>query len=138
MSRKTARETAFQLIFSVEGQKGNAEEILELYMENAAISEKDSLYICDVVRGVFENIGKIDDVISNNSKNWKISRISRVALAILRLAIYEMQKKDDIPISVSVNEALELDDKFEGGELKTFINGILGSVDKELLKGDLF
>ena len=73
---------------------------------------------------------EIDSVISSNLKNWKLERISKVALAVLRLAIYEMSFVDEVPVSVSINEAVELCKKFAIKEDAAFVNGILGTVAK--------
>ena len=80
-----------------------------------------------------EHEEEIDAKISENlKKGWKISRISKVSLALLRLAVYEILYRDDVPTSVSINEAVELSKKYTVKEDTSFINGVLGSVAKAL------
>ena len=138
MSRKSARIAAFQLIFSVNAQGGGCAELLEQYFEEQQLQAKDKEYIGDVVTGVFAHLQEIDAMIETNSRGWKIGRLSKVSLAVLRLAIYEMAKREDIPVSVSINEALELCREYDGEEARSFVNGLLGTVDKALKEGDLF
>lgn len=133
MNRQVLREEAFKLIFETEVQKGSASEILDFYFEDKKMSDKEKSYILDVVLGVFENLNEIDNTISKYAKGWKIERLSKISLAVLRLAVFEMTKRDDIPISVSINEAIELAKKYEEEKAAAFVNGILGSIDKDIL-----
>ena len=132
MSRKTAREEAFKLLYQIDVQKEKAEVILQNYFEDNEMNENDKKYIQDVVHGTIENIGEINLLIENHSIGWKLSRISKVNQAIIRLAIYEMLKREDIPSSVSINEAIELSKKYDSKESAPFVNGILGAVQKHL------
>lgn len=129
MTRKQAREEAFILIFEKEFNDYSLSEILELAEEVRDI--KPDEYIKYVFFGVFENLEKIDNIISKNAVGWSINRITKTALAILRLAIFEIEFYDDIPISVSINEAVELAKKYATKEDSSFINGILSTVAKE-------
>ena len=133
MSRKTAREEAFKLIFQIEAQKSSPDEILSYYFEQNDISDLDKEYINDISMGVFGNLSYIDGFISENARDWKINRISKVGLSLLRLCVYEMTKRDDIPTSVSVNEVVKLAKKYDDINSASFINGILGSVDKAII-----
>ena len=128
MTRKEAREQAFVLIFEKQFRDDSANEILEYAKEIRGIDVDE--YTQRVFVGVTEKMQEIDSVISSNLKNWKIERISKVALAVLRLAIYEMNYVDEIPVSVSINEAVELCKKFAIKEDASFVNGILGTVAK--------
>ena len=85
-------------------------------------------YIKSILEGIVEKVISIDEYIVKYSKDWSIERMSRVDLAILRVAIYEILYKDDIPSSVSINEAVELAKKYSHEDASSFINGILGSV----------
>ena len=90
-------------------------------------------YAINCAKGVAEHQDIIDQKIAHNLKSgWKISRISKVSLAILRVAVYEMLYLDDIPVSVSINEAVELSKKYSIPDDTSFINGVLGAVAKEL------
>jgi len=128
MTRKEAREQAFVLIFEKQFRDDSANEILEYAKEIRGIDVDE--YTQRVFVGVTEKIQEIDSVISSNLKNWKLERISKVALAVLRLAIYEMTFVDEVPVSVSINEAVELCKKFAIKEDAAFVNGILGTVAK--------
>ncbi|MDO4608472.1 MAG: transcription antitermination factor NusB [Clostridia bacterium] len=128
MTRKQAREEAFILVFEKGFNDDSLADILSLAKEVRDIETDD--YINRVFFGVFENIEKIDGIISKNAVGWSINRISKTALAILRLAIYEIEFFDEIPISVSINEAVELAKKYATKEDASFINGILSTVAK--------
>ena len=79
---------------------------------------------------MFENLEKIDGIISKNAVGWSINRITKTSLAVLRLAIYEIEFVEDIPVSVSINEAVELTKKYSTKEDSSFVNGILSTVAK--------
>ncbi len=128
LTRKTAREQAFILIFEKSFNDLSINEILELAAECKEFEIDD--YISSVFNGVYEKIEEIDGAISSNAVGWNINRISRVALAVLRLAIYEIKYRTDIPVSVSINEAVELTKKYATSEDSAFVNGILGSIAK--------
>ncbi len=130
MSRRTARDQGFKLLYQVDIHKGNEEEILETFFDENKVTEKDRTYIQEVVHGTLEVTGEIDKLIESNAKGWKINRISKVNLAILRLAIFEILKRDDIPISVSINEAVELAKNYDNEKSGAFVNGVLGAIQK--------
>ena len=100
--------------------------------KNIKLTEKDLKYMKIVFFGVFENIDQLDNLISESSMNREYSRISKVSMALLRIAVYEALYLDDIPVSVSINEAIELSKKYDHAEAYTFINGVLGSVVKNM------
>ena len=129
MTRKQAREEAFILIFEKAFNDIPPSEILEIAGEVRDLIPDE--YIEKVFFGVFDNLDKIDELISKNSVGWKISRISKTALSILRLAIFEIEYYDEIPDSVSINEAVELSKKYATKEDASFVNGILSTIVKE-------
>lgn len=129
MTRKQAREEVFILIFEKAFNDDSVSDILELAIEAREIEPDD--YIKDVFFGVFDNLETIDNTISENAVGWSIKRISKTALSILRLAIYEMKFVESIPVSVSINEAVELAKKYATKEDASFINGILSTVAKQ-------
>lgn len=129
MTRKQAREEAFILIFEKEFNDDALEDILSLAEEVRDIKADE--YVKTVFFGVFGNIEKIDDTIAQNAVGWSIKRITKTALAILRLAVYEIEFYDEIPVSVSINEAVELAKKYATKEDASFINGILSTVAKQ-------
>lgn len=130
MGRRAAREIAMKLIYQLEIQKDSREEQIRQTLEQEVLTENDTKYIVDVVEGVYNNVEQIDKTIELYSKGWKLSRISKVDLSILRLSIYEMCFRDDIPFNVSINEAVELAKNYSGEESGSFVNGILGKVSK--------
>ena len=130
MTRKEAREEAFILVFEKEFSSDSLEDILEI--DILARDIKPDEYIKTVFFGVFENLKTIDKTISENAVGWSINRISKTSLAILRLALFEMNFMDDIPVSVSINEAVELAKKYATKEDASFINGILATVSKSV------
>lgn len=131
ISRYKMREQAFFLCFEslfsdtdIDELADNAGDARDEFLSDHAIA---------CAKGVREHQETIDSRISANLKTgWKISRISRISLAILRLAVYEMLYLDDIPVSVSINEAVELSKKYTVQDDTAFINGVLGAVAKEL------
>ncbi|MBR3908988.1 MAG: transcription antitermination factor NusB [Clostridia bacterium] len=130
MNRRQAREEAFILIFEKHFNTLTTDEILEIATEVRDLEPDD--YIKSVFSGVYDNLEFLDNTISENSIGWKINRISKTSLCILRLAIFEIKFMDDIPVSVSINEAVELAKKYSTPEDASFINGILSSVSKAL------
>ncbi|MDK2798699.1 MAG: transcription antitermination protein NusB [Clostridiales bacterium] len=132
MSRKTAREEAFKLLYQINIQKGNENEIIETYFNEHDVDAKDQVFIQDVVSGTLQNLKEIDEHIEKNTVKWKVNRISKVNIAILRIAIFEMLKRPDIPMSVSINEAVELSKKYDSEKSGAFVNGILASIKKQL------
>ena len=129
MTRKEAREEAFILIFEKYFNQSSLDEILECAIEARDIEPDD--YIRKVFFGVYENVEEIDEIITKYSVGWSIKRISKTTLAILRLALYEIKYIDEIPVSVSINEAVELAKKYATKDDASFLNGILASVVKE-------
>ena len=128
MTRKIAREETFILIFEKAFNDASCEEILEIAADVRDLEPDE--YVLNVFGGVFENLEEIDALISEKAVGWKISRISKTALSVLRLSIFEIKYMDDIPNSVSINEAVELCKKYATKEDASFVNGILASVVK--------
>ena len=130
MSRRTARELAFKLLFQLEIQKEEPEEQINLFADENNLEDSDRDYIFNVVNGTRESLNQIDKTIEQYLKGWKISRISKVDLSILRLATYEILNREDIPSNVSINEAVEIAKKYSGEESGAFINGVLAKFIK--------
>ena len=134
MKRSAIRELAFQLIYSLEIQKPeDLQEQVELYLECNEVEENEAKeYIKDAILGIKDNIQEIQELIEKNLKaDWKIDRISKIDLSLLKLAIYEIKYKE-IPYKVAINECLELSKKYGEESSKNFVNGILASVVKEI------
>ena len=134
MDRSSKRELAFKLIYSLEIQKvENVQEQINLYFESNNITDEEAKkYIANAVNGIEEHQEEIlKDIETNLKEEWKLSRISKMDLTILKLAIYEI-KFTDVPYKVSINEAVELAKKYGEDKSKNFVNGILASVVKEM------
>ena len=129
MTRKQAREEAFILIFEKQFNQDELQDILDMAVEVRDIKPDD--YIKDVFFGVYGNLETIDGIIKDSAIGWNIKRISKTALAVLRLAIYEIKYFDEIPVSVSINEAVEICKKYATKEDSSFVNGILSTVAKQ-------
>jgi N utilization substance protein B len=132
MSRRAAREEAFKLLYQMDIHKEDKDEVLETFFKENNFEDGDKAYIQDVVTGTVKHIDEINSLIEKNTIGWKINRISKVNMAILRLAVFEMLKREDIPMSVSINEAVELAKTYDNVESGAFINGVLGSISKQL------
>lgn len=133
MNRRNARKNAFFLVFQMDFNKqDHFEEVKELFFDQQQqIDESEKEFILKEAEGTKEHLEEIDQVISQKAKKWSKERMSKVDLAILRLAIYEIYFSNEIPYSVAVNEAVELAKKFSTEESPAFINGILGSIVSE-------
>lgn len=132
MNRSEARDMAFKFLYQVEVQKENNNQVIELFLENNEIDNEEARqYIINIAIGVNNNLEEITSTIEKNlKKDWKIERISKVTLAILKLAIYEIIYSK-LPFKVVINEAVELAKKYGEDSAPVFVNGILASVVKE-------
>lgn len=127
MNRRKARENAFILMFEYRFQPDVIMQLTDDFLaENNAGAQEE--YIRSAVSGAIDNIKEIDALIEEYSKGWSVDRISVASMAVLRLAVYEMKYMDDIPLNVSVNEAVALAKIYDGEESAPFINGILGNI----------
>jgi len=138
MTRTAARQLAIQLSFALNaGSDMGPDEFFEeeyfraLPSEDTVFAEvpdeKQMEYIRQLVKGIYDFRLELDDIISRYAQGWKISRISRTALAVLRCALYELRYMPDIPVAAAINEAVELAKGYDEPETVSFINGILGS-----------
>ncbi len=131
-SRSEARAEAFKLVFQTEVNNDDIEFLFEQLLLNKPSSKQNIDYIRACVLGVSEKEEELKaDITANLSGGWKLERISRVSLALLKLAIYEIKYMPDIPVKVSINEAVELDKKFDEPNNSAFINGVLGAFCKK-------
>ncbi|ARC85232.1 transcription antitermination factor NusB [Clostridium argentinense CDC 2741] len=132
MNRKKSREIAMQLLFEMSINKESYTDIIESFKENTDIKldDVDFGYIIRILKTVNENIILIDETIEKNLVKWSLNRLSKMNLAILRIAICEILFEDDIPEKVSVNEGIELAKKYGEDNASSFINGVLNSIIK--------
>lgn len=144
MTRRQAREIAMHLSFGTGVNPGAMAEILgemfdkeyyktladeaDIYTEYP--DEKQMTYIRALAAGIDEHAAELDHYIEKYAKNWKVSRISRVAVAVMRTAMFEVLYMTDVPNAAAINEAVEIAKKYEDRETVSFINGILGSFVK--------
>ena len=134
MKRSEIRELAFKLIYSLEIQKNeNLDEQIELYIESNEIENKEAIeYIKDCIHGIYENAEEINKTVESSlTSDWKIDRISKVNLSLLKLAIYEIKYKN-IPYKVEINEVVELAKTYGEDMSSKFINGALAKIVKEM------
>lgn len=129
MSRKLAREMAVCFLFQVEFQKENIKEQVEDFLDSYGEASYDKDYFLEIINGVLNSLKEIDELIDARATDWTIDRISKMDLPILRVAVYEMKHREDIPIGVSINEAVELAKKYGSDDSPRFINGILGKIE---------
>ena len=132
MSRREARDAAFKLVFEIPFHDCYYKDRIDFFVENLEIelSDADKEYVHKSVETCFENLEKIDSAISPLLKKWTISRLPKVSLSVLRLAVTEMLYIDDIPFQVSINEAVELAKQYGDDDAPAFINGILDKIAK--------
>lgn len=130
MSRREQREQIFKILFGVEFHSAQElEEQIDLFMEDLGeIHKKEYDYITEKVRNIVAHIDEIDASINAASKNWKTTRMAKAELSILRLATYEIKYEEDIPVSVSINEAVELAKLYGADQGPAFVNGILSGM----------
>lgn len=125
-NRRQEREEAFVLVFERMFKDDESEEVFDSAVEarDAAIGDFTKI----LANGVYDNLEIIDETIEKNLKGWKKNRISRVALTLLRIAVFEIIFVDDVPTSVSINEAVQLCKKYATEQDASFLNGVLGGV----------
>lgn len=147
MTRKTAREIAIQLGFAAVSSREDISALMDLFFspehyetlqsENELYQErpdeKQLAYIRRLTELTMENRSEIDGFIERYAKGWKLERISKTALAVMRCAICEILYMDDIPNAAAINEAVELDKGYDDPDTVSFVNGVLGG----FMRGEL-
>ena len=130
MNRKLSRDKTMELLFGMTLSKDTTEEAIEGFVENYEedIKEIDLTYVKQALIGIEHNKEAIDTVISENLHNWKIDRISKVNLSILRLATYELLYDEQVPRAIAINEALEITRRYSDEKSVSFINGVLDKI----------
>ena len=140
MTRDTARELAVQLVFSITHSDSDPAELIDdffseehygsLQEENGLYSEEPdenaAAYIRETALGVSEHLTEVDELIQKYSASWHITRISGTALAVLRVAVYEILFRADVPVGAAINSADEIDKHYDEPETVAFVNGVLG------------
>lgn len=127
MRRHAAREQAFQILFQLDMSHFELKQVMEAHLETSEIDE----FLQALVQGVAKNKSEIDGIITNHLENWTISRLPSVEKTVLRIAVYEIGHMDDIPLNVSINEAVELAKRYGDDKSGKFVNGVLSRISKQ-------
>ncbi|HDU7527523.1 TPA: transcription antitermination factor NusB [Listeria monocytogenes] len=126
MKRREAREKALQALFQIELNEMSLDQAIKNIMED----EQDD-YMEKLVEGVMANKAEIDAIIEPNLDNWRMDRLSKVDLSLLRLSVYEIKYLDDVPNRVSLNESIEIAKIYSDEKSSKFINGVLANIAPE-------
>ena len=129
MRRSKVREHIFKMLFSIGFDAADADEQIELYLEQVEeASEEERGYMRKKVKDIAAHEEEIDAMINEHTTGWKTGRMNKVDLSVLRLAVYEMKWDDEVPVKVAINAAVELAKNFSGDEGPAFVNGVLGKL----------
>ena len=133
MGRRELREHIYKLLFMSDFNDGEEmNDQLAMYFDGLEIlKENDQKYMQSKYENIKAHLDEIDALLNEKSKGWKTSRMSKVDLSILRLAVYEMKFDEDVPVRVAINEAVEIAKAFGGDTSASFVNGILGKIAKD-------
>ena len=134
MKRQKSREIAMELLFGMALSKNSYEETIETFIEEYEmdLNTIDLEYVKATVKVVNDNLEKIDGIVTESLVNWKLDRVSKVNLTILRLAVGEMLYVEDVPEKVAINEAIELTKKYSDEKSVSFVNGVLDKAFKSM------
>lgn len=127
MTRRELREQTFCMLFGVEfHDEADRTEHIAMYGENEMVcDENDRTYISEKCGKIITHLGEIDAAINEAAEGWKTTRMGKVDLTLIRLAVYEMRYEEDIPVGVAINEAVELAKKYGTDDSPSFVNGVL-------------
>ena len=129
MTRRILREHTFKLLFlSVFRAPEEMDEQIELYRQEYALEGEDAAYVIGKVKDIISRLSQIDGQIEKICDNWKLNRIGKTELAVLRLAVYEISFEADIPKNVSISEAVEIAKRYGGEHSGSFVNGVLAKI----------
>ncbi|MBO5154525.1 MAG: transcription antitermination factor NusB [Eubacterium sp.] len=130
MTRREIRELIFKMVFRVEfHDEAEIPEQLRLFMDTLeSAGEEDRAYIEHKVQDILTHLEEIDAIIDSSAQNWKTSRMAKVELTLIRLAVYEIRFEEDIPTGVAINEAVELAKAYGEENSASFVNGVLARI----------
>lgn len=131
MTRKTARDLVFKIIYQADIQKEPLINIYDIVKDEYNIDDNSKDYIISTLDGISDNSENINKIISEKSVSWKLNRISKISLACLKLGIFELLYNNEIPNTVAINESVDIAKLYEGENSAKFVNGILSVVLKE-------
>lgn len=129
--RRRSREIILKLLYQKELNEQNPEDMLEQFWHEREENEEVKIFVASIFCGVNESKDELDTWIMKYSKNWDLNRLSIIDKCILRLSVYELLHRKDIPPKVSINEAIDISKKYSNADAGKFINGILDKVSKE-------
>ncbi|GFZ99027.1 N utilization substance protein B [Paenibacillus marchantiophytorum] len=142
MKRRVAREIAVQSLYQIQMNEATPQEAVQVAIHEAENDNEtgldfkgekiDPVYIVELVEGTYSHKVSIDELLEEYLKGWAMDRLSRVDREVLRLAVYEMLYRDDVPPKVVVNEAIDLSKHYGTDESGKFVNGVLGKMIKEV------
>lgn len=142
-SRRQARALAFQVLYGMNfSPVTTMQELIASYNESPDVADKGASgepegFSWELIKGVWTSTTELDEVIASFSKHWRVERIGKIEVTLLRLAVYEMLYRADIPPKVAINEAIELTKQFGDEKARSFVNGILDAAATALASGEL-
>ncbi|HZJ68456.1 MAG TPA: transcription antitermination factor NusB [Candidatus Eisenbacteria bacterium] len=134
MKRSLVREYAFMFLYQLEIQNVNIQMQKEYFLAEYSIPDKQIEFFEKRIKGVYQNKDVLDKILEPYLVKWTLARLPRIDLSILRLALYEIQNEPDIPNNVAISEAVRLAKKYSGEESRSYINAILGNINRNLEK----
>jgi N utilization substance protein B len=135
-ARTTAREAALQMLFAIEASGVDAERAISEFWRELPGDAEDRAYADAAVRGVQAALASIDERITKASTNWRLERMARVDRNVLRLGVWELSERHDVPRAVALDEAVEIAKRFGTEESGAFVNGVLDRVADDLGRKD--
>ncbi|MGM0501726.1 MAG: transcription antitermination factor NusB [Bacillota bacterium] len=132
LTRHQSREIAVQVLYQIDIKQDSLESNLDDLQEEHPNLELEDSFLADIINGTYQHIAEIDQLVNDNIDNWKVKRMAKVDRNVIRLAIYELLYQDDIPVAVSINEAVELAKSFSNQESAKFVNGVLAKLSDYL------
>jgi N utilization substance protein B len=132
MSRRLARELAFTVLFQSDVGKNPWREVLPRTLKENELPDSSQVFLSELVSGTIQHLSEVDAEIAKYAQDWKLERMANTDRNILRMAVFELRFRPDIPSSVTVNEAVELAKRYGDEESGKFVNGILGNVVRNL------
>jgi N utilization substance protein B len=129
MKRRKAREHALQILFQLDVRKEKPSAVvLKHFWAEYKADDEIKAFAEEIVKGTYKHLAEINKLIHQNAENWSLDRMAVVDRNVLRMAVYEILYRMDIPTSVTINEAIEIAKKYGTDESGSFVNGILDSV----------
>jgi len=140
-TRRSSREAALQFLYQEDFTIGSDQQFgydlldrFELFCGLFQVNKKARSYAVTLLQGITDNLQRIDQLIADSASNWRMVRIAATDRNLLRIAVFEMMKQDDVPPQVAINEAVEIAKRFAGEDSPKFINGVLDAVRTVLVE----